>query len=362
MMTSRNQLWENIAALLAIGALLGGCGLILMPFATVLLWAAIVSYTSWNLYLHASAILGGRKALAATLLVSVMIVAVVLPLALALAAFAAQAVEITQNFNKQMQEGLPMLPDWVSSLPWLGEKLSGWWIGLAEGDPAIVEQVKAGLVGGSGYLLKAGTAAGQGLGVLLLSCLLVFFFYVGGERAGFWLNTVLQRIAGAGGQSLLEVAGKTVKSVVFGILGTAVAQGVLAGIGFAIAGVPAPIVLGLITALLSVVPFGPALLWLPAAAWLYHDGELFWAGFIIAWGVLVVGMADNIIKPILIGKGTDLPFLLIMLGVLGGAMSFGLLGVFIGPTLLAVGFAVLKNWVSASGDVNKELIVPRQDR
>jgi predicted PurR-regulated permease PerM len=120
-------------------------------------------------------------------------------------------------------------------------------------------------------------------------------------------------------------------------------------------------VLGLITALLSVVPFGPALLWLPAAAWLYHDGELFWAGFIIAWGVLVVGMADNIIKPVLIGKGTDLPFLLIMLGVLGGAMSFGLLGVFIGPTLLAVGFAVLKSWVSASGDAPKELIVPRQN-
>lgn len=345
MMTSRSQLWENLAALLAVGMLMGGCAVILAPFTTVLLWAAIVSFTSWNLFLRLSARLGGRETLAAALLVGTMIVAIVLPLALALAAFAAQAVEITQNLNAGIESGLPMLPDWVSSVPWLGEKLSGWWIGLAEGDPAVLEQVKAGLLRGSSYLLLAGKAAGQGLGVLLLSCLLVFFFYVGGARAGFWLQSGLGRIAGPRGQQLLQIAGKTVKSVVFGILGTAVAQGALAGIGFALAGVPAPIVLGLITALLSVVPFGPALLWLPAAAWLYHGGELFWAGFIIAWGVLVVGMADNVIKPLLIGKGTNLPFLLIMLGVLGGAMSFGLLGVFIGPTLLAVGFAVLKDWV-----------------
>jgi predicted PurR-regulated permease PerM len=345
MMTSRSQLWENLGALLSVGLLMGGCALILAPFATVLLWAAIVSYTSWNLYRSVSARLGGRETLAATLLVGVMIVAIVLPLALALAAFAAQAVNITQNLNQAMEEGLPMLPDWVSSLPWLGERLSGWWIGLAEGDPAVLEQVRAGLLRGSGFLLQAGKAAGQGLGVLLLSCVLVFFFYVGGARAGFWLASGLHRIAGPRGQQLLLIAGQTVKSVVFGILGTAVAQGALAGIGFAVAGVPAPIVLGLITALLSVVPFGPALLWLPAAAWLYHDNELFWAGFIVAWGVLVVGMADNVLKPLLIGKGTNLPFLLIMLGVLGGAMSFGLLGVFIGPTLLAVGFAVLKDWV-----------------
>lgn len=345
MMTSRSQLWENLAALMAVGLLLGGCALILAPFTTVLLWAAIVSYTSWSWYRSLSLRLGGRDTLAAILLVGAMIVAIVLPLTWALAAFAAQAVELTQKLNTAMENGLPMLPDWVSSLPWLGEKLSGWWIGLAEGDPVVLEQVKAGLLSGSGLMLQVGKAAGAGLGVLLLSCLLVFFFYVGGMRMAFWLESGLQRIGGSNGQQLLHIAGQTVKSVVFGILGTAVAQGVLAAVGFAVAGVPAPVVLGLVTALLSVVPFGPALLWAPAAAWLYHNGETGWAIFVVGWGALVVGMADNIIKPLLIGKGTDLPFLLIMLGVLGGAMSFGLLGVFIGPTLLAVGFAVLKDWV-----------------
>src|SRR5690606_19440400 len=154
--------------------------LILAPFATVLLWAAIVSYTSWGIFTLLSALLGGRHALAATLLVGTMIVAIVLPLTMALAAFAAKAVEITAQLNEAMRSGLPMLPDWITSLPWLGEKLSGFWIGLSEGDPVVVEQLRSWLLLASGYVLQAGKAAGQGLGVLLLSCVLVFFFYIGG--------------------------------------------------------------------------------------------------------------------------------------------------------------------------------------
>ena len=348
MMTSSNKLWENLAALLSVGLLLGGCALILAPFTTVLLWAAIVSYTSWGLFKRLSRLLGDREMLAAMLLVISMIVAIVLPFALSLAAFAANAVDLTRSLQTQLQEGLPLLPDWISGLPWVGEQISRWWIGLEEGDPAVVTQLKAAFLGLSDYLLIAGKAAGQGMGVLLLSCILVFFFYIGGRQAGQWLELGLQRIAGPSGGQLLEIAGRTVKSVVFGILGTAVAQGVLAAAGFAVAGVPGFVVLGLGTAILSVVPFGPALLWLPAAGWLVHEGEYVWAGFIVAWGVLVVGMADNVIKPLVIGKGTDLPFLLIVLGVLGGAMSFGLLGVFIGPTLLAVGYAVLKSWIATN--------------
>ena len=109
--------------------------------------------------------------------------------------------------------------------------------------------------------------------------------------------------------------------------------------------VPMVVMLGLGTAILSLVPAGPALLWGPAAIWLYHQGNTGWAIFIVLWGALIVGTADNIVKPLLIGKGTDLPLLLIMIGVLGGAINFGLLGVFIGPTLLAVGFAVLRDWI-----------------
>jgi len=344
-MTTKNQWWEQLAALLAIGILLGGCALILAPFAPALLWAAIVSSTSWGIYRRFTAFLGGRATLAASLLVGAMLVVIVLPLIYALVAFGAEISSQYDVLQKQLNDGLPALPDWISSLPGVGARLEKWWSDLAAGDPLIREQVKNGLLWLSKVLLVIGSVAGQGLGVLLLSCVLVLFFYIGGERGRFWLEGSLQRVAGPRGIELLQIAARTIKSVVFGILGTALAQGALAAIGFFIAGVPMAVALGLGTALLSLVPFGPGLLWLPAAIWLYHGGHLGWAVFMVVWGALVVGMADNVLKPLLIGHGSNLSFLLIMLGVLGGAMSFGLLGVFLGPTFIAVGFALLQDWV-----------------
>jgi predicted PurR-regulated permease PerM len=136
--------------------------------------------------------------------------------------------------------------------------------------------------------------------------------------------------------------------VVYGVLGTAFVQAVLAGIGFWIAGVPSAPILAFITFFLSVVPMGPPLVWIPAALWLYHTGQVGWTIFLVVWGVAVVGMADNVIKPLLISKGTDMPLLWVMLGVLGGALAFGFLGVFIGPTLLAVAYALLRDWTVGS--------------
>lgn len=349
---TKNQLWEQTAGLIAVGVLLGGCALIIAPFAAALLWAAIMSFTTWGIFQWLRKALGGREVLAASLLVGLMLVLIVLPLIYALIAFAAQSNDLYLQLKTQMQTGLPALPDWITGVPVIGSKLQSSWQALAAGDPQVQEQVKAALLWGGDLLLQIGKAAGQGFGVLLLSCVLAFFFYIGGARGRFWLEGTLQHIGGNRAVELLHVAAKTIKSVVFGILGTAAAQGVLAAIGFALAGVPMVVALGLGTAVLSLVPFGPGLLWAPAAIWLYHGGHTAWAIFMVLWGVLVVGMADNVLKPLLIGKGTDLPFLLIMLGVLGGAMSFGLLGVFLGPTFLAVGFAVLRDWVeSRSGKI-----------
>lgn len=344
-MTTRNALWEQSAALLAIGVLLGGCALIIAPFAPALLWAAIVSSTSWGIYRRLSDRLGGRGTLAAALLVAGMLVVIVLPLVYALVALGAELSALYELLQRQLNDGLPGLPDWIVGLPSVGPTLHGWWSDLAAGDPMVEDQVKGGLVWLSKVLLRVGRVAGESFGVLLLSCVLVLFFYTGGERGRYWLEASLMRIAGLRGVELLHIAAQTIRSVVVGILGTALAQGALAAAGFLIAGVPMAMALGLGTALLSLIPFGPALIWLPAAAWLYHGDHLGWAIFVVIWGVLVVGMADNVLKPLLIGHGVDLPFLLILLGVLGGAMSFGLLGVFLGPTFMAVGFALLRDWV-----------------
>jgi predicted PurR-regulated permease PerM len=179
---------------------------------------------------------------------------------------------------------------------------------------------------------------------LALSVLVAFFLFRDGEAAAARLQHATLRVAGPDARYLLDVAGQTVNSVVYGILGTALAQGVLAGIGFWVAHVPGASLLGLATFFLSVVPVGPPLIWGSAAVWLYYQGELGWAIFLALWGLLVVSMVDNFLKPFIISRGSSLPFILVFLGVLGGVVAFGFIGVFLGPTLLAVGYRILDEW------------------
>ena len=143
---------------------------------------------------------------------------------------------------------------------------------------------------------------------------------------------------------MFEVAGGTVISVVYGIIGTALAQGLLAGIGLALAGVPAAPLLGLAVFFLSIVPVGPPLVWVSATVWLLWNDSVGWAIFMAMWGFFVISGVDNVIKPWLISRGSRLPFATVLLGVAGGALSFGFIGVFIGPTLLAVGTRILREW------------------
>jgi predicted PurR-regulated permease PerM len=157
----------------------------------------------------------------------------------------------------------------------------------------------------------------------------------------------VEHIGGERGRHLLTVAGNTVRGVVYGILGTALVQAVMAGIGLVIAGVPGAAVLALLTFFLSVVPVGPPLIWLPASIWLFQQGSTGLGIFMLIWGI-GVSSVDNVIKPWLISQGSDMPFILIFFGVLGGALAFGFIGVFLGPTLLAVGFRLLEEWFSTS--------------
>lgn len=146
---------------------------------------------------------------------------------------------------------------------------------------------------------------------------------------------------------LLGIARTTVTGVIYGILGTGLAQGVLATAGFAVAGVPGAVLLGVATFFLSVVPVGPPLVWTGAVIWLFQQGEPGWAIFVAAWGFLVVSTVDNVIMPFIISRGARLPFAVVLLGVLGGLLAFGVIGVFLGPTLLAVGYRLATEWTAA---------------
>jgi predicted PurR-regulated permease PerM len=180
---------------------------------------------------------------------------------------------------------------------------------------------------------------------------LVFLFYCDGEALAKRLHFAISRIAGAEGSHLLQVAGTTIRAVVYGVLGTALLQGVLAACGFMIVGVPGAALQGFLTFVLAVLPGGPLLVGVFPVFWLYRHGSVDWAILIAIW-VVMVGSLDNFVRPFLFARGGgDAPLILVVLGMLGGAVAFGLIGLFFGPTLLAVGYCILDEWSSDSEDL-----------
>ena len=176
---------------------------------------------------------------------------------------------------------------------------------------------------------------------------IAFFFWLSGDHIAGHLRAGLLRIAGPRADHIIDVAGRAVRGTVYGILGTAIVQGVLTGIGLTIAGVPHPVLFAIIAAFFSVLPVGPPLVWGPGAVWLFANHHTGAAIFLVLWGIIAVSGSDSVIRPYFIMRGARIPFLLTLLGVLGGALAFGLLGVFLGPALLAIGYALVTEFVTA---------------
>jgi predicted PurR-regulated permease PerM len=195
-------------------------------------------------------------------------------------------------------------------------------------------------------LLSITLAVGQGVTQLLLSGFLAFFLLKDADVLSQRLSVAADRLAGERGRHLLNVAGGTVRGVIYGILGTAIAQALVAGLGFWIAGVPGAVLLSVLTFFFAVVPFGPPMIWLPASLWLFAQDKPGFGIFLVLWGLLGISSVDNFLRPYLISQGSKMPFVLIFCGVIGGALSFGLVGVFLGPTLLAVAFRLIEEWSS----------------
>jgi len=344
-MQKNERLIERVVAVTAMASLIGGCLYILAPFFAPLLWAAIISFCTWPIYTWLVRLLRGQRIAPALIMVLLAMLCGVGPLAFALFGLAGQTDEIREIANKLIERGLPPLPEWITSLPLVGERIMAFWDDLMHGGAQFTEFMRTRLAAPLGqWLLTLGAATGAGLLQLALSIIFSFFFYIGGHVALAWLLGGVRRIAGERGPYLLQLAGGTVKGVVYGILGTALVQAVLAGLGYWMAGVPGASIWLLATLFLSVIPMAPALIWIPAAIWLYSQGALGWAIFLVLWNALIVGSVDNVIKPLMISKGGNLPFIVVLLGVLGGAIAFGFLGVFIGPTMLAVGYSVMHDW------------------
>ncbi|MEN9905320.1 MAG: hypothetical protein RLZZ555_1885 [Pseudomonadota bacterium] len=321
-----------------------GCLLVLWPFLTSLAWAAILASSSWGAFAWLDRLLGGRRALSASLMTLLVTVVVLLPMVVLAMALSGNISELGHSINSLVSEGLPDPPAWLASLPLVGHALLRYWEQFAHNGQRLMQELAKLAEPAQDFALDAGSLVGRGVIDIALSVFLAFFLYLHGEALARRVSYALERLSGERAAYLLSLTRGTINGVIYGVLGTALAQAVLAAIGLAIAGVPGAVLLGAATFLLSVVPVGPPLVWGGAAFWLFQQGEPMWALFMAGWGFFVVSTVDNFIKPFIISRGAKLPFAVVFMGVLGGVLAFGVIGAFLGPALLAVGFRLISEW------------------
>lgn len=345
-MTTRH--FETYARPAAAFLLVVGCFLVLQPFITALLFAVVIAVSTWPLYLRLRAALRQRSTLAALAMSLLFAALVITPVVLLAASLGKNAPELVGTIKEWLAAAPSGPPDWLKTLPVVGGQLDAYWHRLAASREEMATFLKQFLDPAQRLLLAVGKGLGQGLLQLTLAVFVAFFLFRDGDALREAARGALERVAGPVGDEVLETINATIVGVVYGILGTALAQGLIATVGFLIAGVPWALLLGALTFLLSLIPVGPPLVWGAATIWLVNQDEIGWAVFMALWGFFVISGIDNIVKPLLISRGAKLPFALVLLGVFGGVLAFGFVGVFLGPIFLAVGWGVGQWWLASS--------------
>ncbi len=394
---------EPLLGGLALLLLLVGCFFVLKPFMSALMWAMILAYSLHPLQAKFTRWFRGSRTLAACLVTLTITVVLAGPITLIGFSLAQDGKDLTEATRNWLRSAPTEAPTWIADAPIVGPQLAGYWEGFSEDRdrwmtqlekevktaprPRIVSEDDGGttleeapppvavpvevpdnegkrpetahgvvllgqlLVWAKSWLLSVGLAVGRGVTQVVLSAFLAFFMLRDAPVLSERLSVGVERLAGARGKHLIKVAGDTVRGVIYGILGTAIAQALVAGLGFWIAGVPGAVLLSVLTFFFAVIPFGPPLIWLPAALWLFAQHQVGLGIFMLIWGGLGISMVDNFLRPFLISQGSKMPFVLIFCGVVGGALAFGLVGVFLGPTMLAVAFRLIEEWSSHRYDM-----------
>ncbi|WP_376090020.1 AI-2E family transporter [Roseomonas sp. CCTCC AB2023176] len=345
-MTEERSSATRIVGLVLLTGLLVGCFLVLRPFLSALAWAAILSFTTWPAFRLLRERTGLSATWAAVVMVTAMMVLIGLPLALATPTSREDVQGLRAAIEALITHGMPGMGDTLGRVPWIGGYLREWFEGLDLGFSALFDMARPYAGGVAQWLLGMLLAILSGVAELLLAILLSFFFYRDGPRIAQVLEDMAEKIAGGRGRRLLVLTGAVTQGVVYGLLGTAVVQGVMTSFGLWVAGVPRPVLWGVVAGIISILPVGAPLVWIPAAIWLFVNDSPGWGVFMLVYGAAGISSVDNFIRPWLIARGADLPLLLTILGALGGAFAFGFLGLFLGPVLLAVAYTVVKDWAS----------------
>lgn len=337
----------QLARTTVVALLLVGCIAVLLPFVGTLLLAAVLCATAWPAYRHLLAALGGRNNLAALLSSLLLVLLILMPMVLLSGGVAGGVEMAIEQFRPLLENGLPhQPPSWLMDLPF-GQEAAAYWRKLASSRSEFNNLLQHFLGPTRNFLLNTVSLFGRGLLQVLLVIFFVFLIFRDAAAYAGALQAAARKLGGNLGERMLRLAYSTVTGVMVGIVGTAAAQALVAMVGYLIAGVPGVVMLTFATFIFSMVPvIGPTLVWGGAAAWLSSQGETGWAIFMVAWGMLAISGVDNFVKPILISRTAALPLVLIIIGVFGGVIVFGFIGLFLGPALLALGQALIREWIA----------------
>jgi predicted PurR-regulated permease PerM len=353
---------ERLLIWVLLGTLIAGCLAVLEPFIAAIAWAAILTFTTWPIYAWARSRLHLSRGIAALGMIVMTALIIILPLGLIAQSGLQNAANIRRMINEVLIFGLPAAPAWVAALPLFGPTVSDVWNHWSADLESLLTAVHP-------YL---GTAAKEGFHILMsvtdgvvrmgLALFIAFFFFIYGEQLARHISRILFRIIGPQAERLLHIVGATVRGAVYGILGTALVQGVMLSLGLWISGVPNAAPLALAGTFFSLIPGGGALIWVPAAIWLLSSGDNVAGIGLAAWCGIGISIADSFVRPWFIARGAHLPFILVLLGVLGGALAFGILGVFLGPVLLGVGFILAEEFSRGAPRATVEEITAVQEK
>ena len=332
--------------LLALGVLIASSFWILRPFLVALTWASMIAVATWPLLLHAQAWLGGRRSLAVALMTTALMLILVIPLYLGIQTIVENANRIAEWSKSLSTLSVPPPPAWVEALPVVGAKLAGRWQELAASTP---EELTARLApfAQTVALWFVGQVGNVGLLLVqfLLTAVIAAILYANGEAAARGADRFARRLAGPQGENAVHLAGQAIRGVALGVVVTAILQSSATGIGLGVVGVPFAAILTAVAFMLCVAQVGPGLVLIPAVIWVYSTRGSVWGTGFLVWAIFC-STFDNFVRPLLIKQGADLPLLLIFSGVIGGLLAFGVIGLFIGPVVLAVAYTLLVAWVS----------------
>jgi len=350
---SSRDITRTTLAVLFIGILIAATFWILRPFLTATVWATMIVVTTWPLMLSIQKRLWDKRGLAVTVMTVTLLLLFIIPFTFAIIGIIERADEIVNWTQSLATFALPSTPAWIEHLPLVGQKITDRWNEIAAIPPAeLSDRLAPHAKKVIGWLVAQAGSIGMMIVQFLLTVIISAVLYSTGETAAEGVCRFARRLAGDAGETAAILAAKAVRGVALGVVVTALIQSLLAAIGLALAGVPAVTLLTAAIFILCVAQIGPGLVLIPVVIWLYMHDQALWGSIMVAW-TIVVGTIDNFIRPVLIKKGADLPLLLIFAGVIGGLISFGVIGLFIGPVLLAVTYTLLGVWISG-GEAEQE--------